>query len=264
MADSDIYEVGGIRTTGLITGEGPALLLLHGFAGSWAEWQPHIDALARHFKVYAPTLPGHGDSSPIPDYSLKVARQLFHAFLDREGLDKVMLIGQSMGGLLALDFALNSPARVSKLVVMDSAGLGREIHWGLRLLSLPLLGELVLDLVWPRVRPSLARLLRDTCLPGEAFDGTWQGRGGMARLLRTGVDLRGQKLSVKDQLSGLRVPTLIVWGERDPLFPLSQAGAAHRSIPGSQLHVLRGAGHCPGPEHMEELNRVILEFLLER
>lgn len=263
MADSDIYEVGGILTPGLITGEGPALLLLHGFAGSWAEWQPNIEALAQHFKVFVPTLPGHGAASPIVEYSLQSARQLFLAFLEREGLERVILMGQSMGGLLALDFALNLPGRVSKVVVMDSAGLGPEVHWGIRLLSLPLLGEFVLDLLWPRLRPYLGKFLADTCLPEDVMKGSWEGGGSMARLLRTGVGLRGQKLSLAHRLPDLEVPLLIVWGEHDPLFPLAQAEAAHRAVPGSRLHVLRGAGHCPGPEHMEELNRVLLDFLLE-
>lgn len=257
-------EVGGVQIGGQVVGSGPALLLLHGFAGSWLEWQPNLEALSQHFKVYVPTMPGHGDSAPIPDYSLETARRLFLSFIESEGLERVNLAGHSMGGLLALDFALNFPERVSKLVVMDSAGLGSEIHWGLRVLSLPIVGEVVCDFLWPKLRPYIGTIVRCIGLPVEAVEGSWERGGGMARLLRTGVGLRGQKLwpGIRDQLPSLRVPTLIIWGERDPLFPLSQATAAHRAIPHSKLYILRGCGHCPGLENAEELNRVILEFLL--
>ncbi|MFH1485063.1 MAG: alpha/beta hydrolase, partial [Chloroflexota bacterium] len=105
---------------------------------------------------------------------------------------------------------------------------------------------------------------RSLGLPVEMTEGVWEPGGDMARLLRTGVGLRGQKLwqGIVEKLPALDVPTLIVWGERDPLFPVSQAYATHRAIPRSRLHILPGCGHCPGIETAEELNTVLLEFLL--
>lgn len=268
MAESPGFaDIGGVKIGGLITGSGPPLLLLHGFAGSWAEWKITLPTLTRHFKVYVPTMPGHGESGPIPDYSLETARRLFLSFMDSERLEKVYLIGHSMGGLLALDIALNHPDRVIKLVLIDSAGMGSEIHWGLRLLSLPFLGEIVLDFLWPRVWPGIKAVARlvGIDLPDLTVKGTaWRPARGMARLLRAGVGLSGQKLwpSIKKKLPDLKIPTLIIWGERDELFPLSQAIAAHRTIPGSKLYILRGCGHLLPPRCADELSAVLLDFLL--
>ncbi|MBI2952954.1 MAG: alpha/beta fold hydrolase [Chloroflexi bacterium] len=267
MSDAGYADIEGVRVGGRVVGSGPPLLLLHGLGGSGAEWRATIPALAQHFKVYAPTMPGHGDSGPIPEYSLESAHRLFQAFLLSEGLEKVILAGQSMGGLVALDLALTFPARVSKLVLVNSAGLGSEVNWGLRLLTLPILGEIVCDFLWPRLRTRLAKLAKYLGLKVPEVmleEGAWKLQGSLARLLRTGIDLRGQKLwpTIRDRLPNLKVPTLIIWGERDELFPLSQAVAAHKIVPRSRLHVLRGAGHVPSREHIAELNAVVLEFLL--
>ncbi len=259
-------DIEGVRIGGQIIGSGPPLLLLHGLAGSWAEWQPNLPALTRHFKVYAPTMPGHGDSAPVAEYNIASGHPLFMSFLESEGMDKVSLVGHSMGGAVALDLALNFPERVDKLVLMDAAGMGSEIHWGLRLLSLPVLGEVVCDFLWPMLWPRVRSLTRRAGMniPNPSVHhGTPNSRGSIARLLRAGVGLRGQKLwpANRDRLPGLQVPTLIIWGDRDELFPLSQAIAARRLIPNSRLHVLRRCGHCPGPEHTDEINGVLLEFL---
>ena len=255
---SDYAEIGGVKVGGQIVGSGPPVLLLHGWGGSQAEWQSNLEALARHFKVYAPNLHQHGLSEPTFEQNLESGRRLFLAFLDAEGLEKVNLVGQSMGGLLALDFALSYPDRVGKLVLVDSAGLGREIHWGLRLVTLPLLGEVVCDFLWPRLRRHLVGRFHIT--PGAG-----PGQGSLARLLRMGVGLKGQKLwpGVAERLPTLRMPTLIMWGERDPLFPISQAYAAHRAIPGSKLHIFPHCGHTPAVENPSEFDEKLLEFLRE-
>lgn len=268
MSDEAGYaEIEGVRIRGRIIGSGPPLVLLHGLGGTGAEWQASIPVLSQHFKVYVPTMPGHGESGPVPEYSLEASHRLFLAFLEAEGLEKVILAGQSMGGAVALDLALTFPERVSKLVLVDSPGLGREVNWGLRLLTLPVLGEIVLDFLWPRLRTHLARLAKLVGMEVPEVmlrEGAWKLQGSLARLLRTGIDLRGQKLwpMMRDRLPHLNVPTLIIWGERDELFPLSQAIAAHRTIPRSKLHIIRGAGHVLRKEHVAELNAVILEFLL--
>ena len=255
---SDYAEIGGVEVSGQIVGSGPPVLLFHGWGGSQAEWQSNLEALARHFKVYAPDLHGHGLSELTFERNLESGRRLFLAFLESEGLEKVSLIGQSMGGFLALDFALSYPDRVAKLVLVDSAGLGREVNWGLRLLTLPFLGEVVCDLLWPRLRRYLVGRFHIT-------PGVEPGQGGLARLLRMGVGLGGQKLwpVVRERLPTLKMPTLIMWGERDPLFPVSQAYAAHKAIPGSKLHIFPRCGHVPPVENPSEFNEKLFEFLKE-
>ncbi|MCL5959169.1 MAG: alpha/beta hydrolase, partial [Chloroflexi bacterium] len=89
--------------------------------------------------------------------------------------------------------------------------------------------------------------------------------GSMARLLRTGVDIRGQRLwpLIREQLPNLRAPTLIIWGERDELFPVSQAREACRLIPNARLYILPKCGHIPGEEDAEKINAVLIDFLLD-
>jgi len=253
---SDYSEIGGMSVSGRIVGSGPPLLLLHGWGGSYAEWGGNLEALAQHFKVYAPNLHEHGFPDGTLEENLESSRVLFVAFLEAERLEKISIIGQSMGGFLALDFALSFPDRVTKLVLADGAGLGPEINWGLRLLTLPLLGEFVSDFLWPRLRRLLTPL----------FHGNYwkvSGEGSLARILRMGVGLGGQKLwpMVVPRLPTLRVPALILWGERDAIFPVSQAYAAHRAIPGSRLHIFPRCGHECGTERPTEFNSIVLEFL---
>ncbi|MFQ5861447.1 MAG: alpha/beta fold hydrolase, partial [Dehalococcoidia bacterium] len=168
--DHGSIEVNGIGLHYLVAGEGPPVLLLHGLGASSVVWWENIVPLSQHFQVYALDLPGHGDSEKPRhiDYSPWAAPRLIQEFLGALGIQRASLVGNSAGGLLAVTFARSFPEWLERLVLVDTAGLGRELPWFLRFASLPLLGEL---LERPNVR-NTQNLLRSVLYnPRSVSDG---------------------------------------------------------------------------------------------
>ncbi len=130
-------------------GEGPVLLLLHGIAGSSRTWVPAMQLLQRHYTVLAPDFLGHGESAkPVGDYSLGNHASGVRDFLQLLGIERVTVVGQSYGGGVAMQFAYQFPELCERLVLVDAGGLGREVNWMLRLLTLPA-AEYVMPFVFP-------------------------------------------------------------------------------------------------------------------
>ncbi len=252
-------------------GAGPAIVLVHGLANSVITWRKNVEALSRNFRVIALDLPGHGLSDmPKVRFGLPEGAAFVASFLDELGVDRAHLVGNSMGGAVALELALARPERVASLTLADSAGLGREISLVLRLGSLPLLGEYGRRPTLKGVRNLVRWLVHDPNLVDEdelPLRLSYLKREGSAqallRFLRTGVGLFGQRPGTRRDamLTSLSVPTLIVWGAQDPLFPFRQAEEAARAIPGTALHVFDACGHWPQYEHPGEFNRLLGEFV---
>ena len=142
--ESRYVTVAGVRTHYIVAGDGEPLLLFHGLGASVATWRDNIGPLSKVFRVYGIDLPGHGNSDkPDMNYSADTLAQFALRLIDTLGLDRPSIIGNSVGGALGLMLALGHPERVSGLVLVDSASLGREISMYLRLVSVPGLGELL-------------------------------------------------------------------------------------------------------------------------
>ncbi len=256
-------EVEGLPTRYLMAGEGLPLLLLHGVGDNALDWQWVMPTLARHHRVYAPDLPGSGGSSkpPAQRYSPAFFERFVGAFLDALGVDRAAIVGNSLGGLAGLRFALAEPERVAALVLVDSAGLGRRVSPALRSLSLPGYGRLAV--AWGKKRPGAAqRVLGRAVL---LFARPWRAPGGwltqqyrLARLpgflesqlatLRSQVSLRGQREVLLNQLPDLKPPTLVVWGERDRVLPPSQAYETIARLRNGSLELIPDCGHLPHVE----------------
>ena len=145
-------EVQGLPIRYLAAGEGPPLVLLHALGESALDWRWVVPALGRTHSVYAPDLPGFGDSAkPLVDYSPAFFTSFISRYLDALGIERAAVAGNSLGGLVALRLALAEPERVSALGLIDSAGLGREINYALRARALPGYGELTIT--WSRTPP---------------------------------------------------------------------------------------------------------------
>ena len=122
-------EIDGLPIRYLSAGEGPPLVLLHGAGYNSLDWRWVLPALARKHRVYAPDLPGSPDSArPAADYSPAFFEHFVAAFVDALGIGRATFVGNSLGGLIALRLALFKPARVTALVLVDSAGLGRAVN----------------------------------------------------------------------------------------------------------------------------------------
>lgn len=276
MSDVRTLSVHGHDVTVRVAGDGPALLLLHGMAGSSATWAPVLRPLARDFTVIAPDLLGHGQSEkPRGDYSLGAFASLVRDVLVALGHDRATVVGQSLGGGIAMQFAYQFPERCERLVLVGSGGLGEEVSPLLRILTLPgaeyllplacnskvnAIGERLgswIGRLGVRADPAVAEILRSFESLGDA-----ETRAAFVHTLRSVVDVRGQRVSANDRLYlASDVPTLVVWGDRDPIIPFAHALDAHERIPGSRLEVFEGAGHYPHCSDPERFADVLLDFV---
>jgi pimeloyl-ACP methyl ester carboxylesterase len=256
-------------------GHGPLLVLLHGIAGSSATWGEVIPWLAERHTVIAPDLLGHGESSkPRGDYSLGAYANAVRDLLGALGEARGTIVGHSLGGGVAMQFAYQFPERCERLVLVSSGGLGRELHPILRAPVLPG-AEVVLPwlcAVGRRGVGTVAHALGRLGLRASAdLEEIWRSfvsleepdaRQAFLHTVRGLIDLGGQRVSAVDRLYLAEgVPTLIVWGERDPLIPARHAHAAHASIPGSRLEIFPGAGHFPYRDDPQRFVAILLDFV---
>ncbi len=265
-------EAAGQRLHYLDYGEGEPVLLLHGGGAGGPIWFRQIAALKERYRVLVPDHPMFGLSSqseippPLRSFSVKYVS----GFLDALGLDRVRVAGLSLGGFIALCMAIEHPSRIERLALLDSAGLGTDLPWVFRLITLPVLG-----FVLPRPR----KFMQDRFFammesahpngPGSeefkrySFETTRN--EGHPRALRKNTPsfatLRGQLSMLSDaELGKVQARTMIIWGEDDRFFPVSHAERAHGAIPDSRLHVLADTGHVSPWDQPEKVNRLLLDF----
>jgi len=256
-------------------GEGPVLLLLHGIAGSSRSWIPAMHLLQRDFTVLAPDFLGHGESTkPLGDYSLGNHASGIRDFLQLLGIERVTVVGQSFGGGVAMQFAYQFPEMCERLVLVDAGGLGREVNWLLRLVTLPA-AEYVMPVLFPSfVRDwgnSVARFLGDRGIRNARATEMWrsyssltdaENRRAFVRTMRSVVDPGGQSVSAIDRLYlAAHTPTLIVWGDQDKMIPVVHAYKAHEAIPNSRLEIMEGVGHFPQVEEPVRFAEILTDFV---
>lgn len=271
--------VEGVETQYLDAGAGSLLLLLHGHEQSATSWRWVIPALARTRRVLALSLPGHGASGPAADgYAPGVDLAPFvAAFLAAIGAETPLdLVGHSAGGAIALRLTLADPARIRTLTLVDSAGLGREVHPLLALDTLPVIGELAVlvsrmpggDLIRTAMAAAMlfaqpARIPAEFVLEQHALSrrpGQLEASTAMARAL---FGPHGQRQILLDRLPTLTTPTLVVWGAADYLLPVQQAHAAVKSLPHGRLSVFPDCGHLPHIEQPDRFAAVLGSWLTE-
>jgi pimeloyl-ACP methyl ester carboxylesterase len=270
----------GLPIEYLTAGEGPPLILLHGVADSAYTWQWVIPALARTHRVYAPSLPGFGNSAkPDVDYTPAFFTTFVSKFMNTLNLERASVVGNSLGGLIAMRLALAQPMRVSSLGIVDSAGLGRDITLLMRLLTLPGIGRMVT--IWNKTAIGAWQwaFLVSALLFAHPTDApkTWvRELSWMARLpgyldatvatVRGGGTLKGQREDeiLLDLLPSLTMPTLVVWGDRDRVVPVRHAYAAMENLPNGYLSLFPDCGHLPHIERAEQFAKVLQRFLREQ
>jgi len=269
-------ELHGHRVTYRRAGKGPVLLLLHGITSSSATWDKVMGPLARRFTVIAPDLLGHGLSAkPRGDYSLGAYASGVRDLLVALGIDSATIVGHSLGGGVAMQFAYQYPEKVDRMVLVGSGGLGREVHLVLRASTLPGAG-LVLPLlssgavrdVVGGVSGALARVglraSRDVVEIGRGIASLAQGdsRDAFLHTSRAIMESGGQRVSAADRLYlAEHLPTLLIWGERDSLIPVAHGRAAAKLIPGAELVVYPRAGHYPHRDEPELFAQALTEFV---
>jgi pimeloyl-ACP methyl ester carboxylesterase len=256
-------------------GNGPVLLLLHGIAGSSRTWIPAMTLLQHDYTVLAPDFLGHGKSAKPPgDYSLGSHASGMRDLLGLLDIERATVVGQSFGGGVAMQFAYQFPELCERLVLVDSGGLGREVNWILRLCTLPA-AEYVMPILFPSFArswgDSVTRFLGDRGIHAAHTEEIWsayrsltksENRQAFVRTMRTVIDPGGQSVSATDRLYlAARMPTLIIWGERDRIIPPVHAYKAHEAIPHSRLEIMDGVGHFPQAEDPAGFVEILVDFL---
>jgi len=263
--------------------QGPVLVLLHGVADTGRTWDTSLSHLATDggrgaLSIVVPDLLGHGLSArPRTDYSVGAHANMLRDLLDELGHDRVTLIGHSLGGGVAMQFAYQFPGRCEALMLVASGGLGGEISAALRAAALPG-SELVLWLLTARgirrgigaVAAALARApiplpevvdIDEILRVYLSLDST-AARTGFLATLRAVVDPIGQRVSAVNWLpAAAQVPTMLVWGGRDPIIPVQHAHRAHELISGSRLVIFPDAGHFPHRHDPTRFAELVLDFV---
>ncbi|QEN12539.1 alpha/beta fold hydrolase [Mycolicibacterium sp. ELW1] len=255
-------------------GQGDVILLLHGMAGSSQTWRQMMRPLSRRYRVIAPDLPGHGSSDkPRSDYSLGAFAVFLRDLLDELGVTHATVVGQSLGGGIAMQFVYQHPDYCRRLILMNSGGLGPDVGWTLRLLSAPG-AELIMPIIAPppvlaageRVRSLFGKLGVTSPRGGEIWNAyssfaDAKTRQAFLRTLRSVVDYRGQAVSALNRLHVADMPVMVIWGDQDAIIPVEHAYSAHETRPDVRLEVLEGVGHFPQVERPMEVVDLIDDFI---
>jgi pimeloyl-ACP methyl ester carboxylesterase len=270
-AMADEHELRGFDLYGqnlayVDTGDGPPVVLVHGLMSSHATWNGQIDRLAAAHRVLAPDLPGHGESDKgLGDYSLSAHAAAIRDLIDHLDIERVTLVGHSLGGGVAMQFAYLFPDRMSRLVLVSSGGFGREISPALRAATLP--GS---EYVLPVITSGPARWLGGSAISaasllfpiGPGTRAAWRDLESLAdsdtrrAFLATSrgvIDPGGQTVSAVGRMSRMAGrPLLAIWGALDRILPVEQARRAFADLPQATVEIFERSGHFP---HLDEPDR---------
>ncbi|MEZ4287035.1 MAG: alpha/beta hydrolase [Polyangiales bacterium] len=261
--------VHGYRRAYIKAGRGPELLMIHGIGDSADTWSEVVEELAKDHTVIAPDLLGHGASDkPRADYAVAAYANAMRDLLAVLDIERVTLVGHSLGGGIALQMAYQFPKLCERLVLVSTGGVSHEVNLGLRLASVP-------NFEWalPMLSTPIARQLGaaffyaagvldlDIAIDAEPLSQMFSAlpnaaaRRAFLRTLRGAVDWRGQAITMLDRAYlAEEVPTMIVWGQRDAIISVEHAHRAHAALRQSRLEILQNTGHFP---HVHQPDRFV-------
>jgi pimeloyl-ACP methyl ester carboxylesterase len=269
-------RIDGRRLNYVDIGTGPEtpVILVHGLGGQWQNWLENLPRIAQERRVIAPDLPGFGLSEmPREDISISGYARCVEALRERLGIERVNLVGNSMGGFIAAEVAIQFAPGVERLVLVSAAGLtgpnvyrapvmtGGRVAAALTAVTAarhramarrPISRHLALLLVARHPARLRAEVAWEALMKGA-------GKPGFHDALRASLEY-----DFRDRLPEIGCPTLIVWGEKDAVLPLRDAHEFERLIPDSRKVVLPDTGHVPQLERPEAFNRTLLEFVADR
>lgn len=247
----------GLDTHYLTLGEGDPLIILHGGSSGAQAWEKNIEVLSQRYTIYVPDLPGFGLSAPLKGpYYIAEMVTFVENFASALGLKRFYLMGHSFGGGLALHYTLKNPTHIRKLVLVSSLCLGSEIAWWVRVFSSPFfcigVGRTIMG-IFKGIK-SIA-----------SFFGPWEIAEPITRtsihLSRRMSNITEQTIVLLSQLPDIVAPTLVVWGENDPIVPFAHAYSAGGLIPDCRVKVFSDCGHSVYRDRLDEFSNELRGFL---
>jgi pimeloyl-ACP methyl ester carboxylesterase len=274
----EVRTIHGYRRAFRIAGSGPAILLIHGIGDNSSTWHTVQSKLAQRFTVIAPDLLGHGKSDkPRADYSVAAYANGMRDLLSVLEIERVTVIGHSLGGGVAMQFCYQFPQLVERLVLVGTGGVTKDVNFVLRLASLPMgseamallrlplaqgvvqvagriIGTLLGNRGFARDLPDMLRILAELPEPTAS--------AAFSRTLRAVVDWRGQVVTMLDRCYLTKsVPVQLIWGDEDAVIPADHAEMAHAAMPGSQLEIFERSGHFPFHDDPDRFVEVVGRFI---
>lgn len=233
-------------------GSGPVLLLLHGLFGALSNWEGVVNRFSKNFRVVIPMLPIY--EMPIKEAGLEGLRKFVEDFVSFKKLEDLIIMGNSLGGHVALLYTLNNSPKVKKLILTGSSGLFEDSMGG----SYPKRGNY--DYIRERVSytfydPNVAT--KD--LVDEVFETTKS----IPKCMRiVAIAKSAQRHNMADEIPNITAPTLLIWGLNDTITPPIVAHEFNRLIPNSQLRFIDKCCHAPMMEHPEKFNELVEDFIV--
>lgn len=251
-------KVGKLNIHYLAGGQGDPLVIIHGGGDGARAWLQNAKELSGRYSVYIPDLPGFGHSQAMSDkFHLPDFVRFIEDFTYSLGLQRFHLVGHSIGGSIALHYALKFPQKIKGLVLVSSFCLGKETALWIRFLSSSVLcrslGEAAVAIL--KATKWLVRLFY---APFKFANPVTRLKINMGKSITT---LKGQTTVLLNQLSELMMPTLLVWGATDSIVPAAHAYTAARLIPDCQLHIFEGCGHSVYKQRAQEFSKLLAMFL---
>lgn len=273
---------GGVRMHYRDQGQGPTLLLIHGFSASLHTWEPWVERLAtgddriNDYRIVSIDLPGHGLTRAPAGYqaNIEAFRDVVRDFVTARGLTDFAIAGNSMGGNVAWQYARAYPEQVRALILVDASGWedtraeAREEPAVFKLLRNPVLAPILRDLDNTRLmRQGLQAAFYDPALADDAMVQRYvrlsRAPGHRDILMQMTLGFREREYATPELLSSLRMPVLIMTGDSDRLVPPEHARQFHEAIPGSQLVVFEATGHIPQEERADQSAMAVHEFMYQ-
>ena len=253
-----IIKLGKLNISYLTGGQEDPLIVIHGGGDSGRAWLQNAMELSKHYSIYVPDLPGFGHSQSISDnFNVSEYVTFVEDFSQSLGLKHFHLVGHSLGGGIALHYALKFPQKIKRLVLVNSICLGNEIALWARVLSYSIycrpLGKATLSIL-----NAVKWLVKLFYAPFQLMNPLSLVRMSIGKSIMT---LKGQTTVLVDRLSELLVPTLLVWGAKDSIVPVSHAYAAGKLIPDCQIQVFKSCGHSVYKRRVREFSQLLVKFL---
>lgn len=232
-------------------GEGPVLLLLHGLFGALSNWEGVVSRFSKSYRVIIPMLPIY--EMPLKEAGLEGLRTFLEDFVNFKKLDNIILMGNSLGGHIALLYTLKNGSKVTKLILTGSSGLFEDSMGG----SYPKRGN------YDYIRERVAYTFYDPAVASkELVDEVFEITNSIPKCMRiVAIAKSAQRNNMADEIPNITIPTLLVWGLNDTITPPVVAYEFNRLIPSSELRFIDKCCHAPMMEHPETFNELVEDFL---